>query len=103
MAIPDYQTIMLPLLKFAGDGKVHPKREAVEYLAKEFDLSDEERNTLLPSGKSRIFNNRVGWAITYLKKARLIVPVRHGYFKISERGKAVLSQNPEKIDIKYLE
>ena len=103
MPIPGYQSIMLPLLKFAGDGEVHPKREAVEYLSKEFDLSDEERNTLLPSGKSRIFNNRVGWASTYLKKAILIQSKRHGYFSITERGKQILLQNPEKIDNKFLE
>ena len=103
MSIPDYQSIMLPLLRFLGDGEVRSKREAVQFLSDEFKLSTKERKELLPSGKQGLFDNRVGWARTYLKKARLIESVRHGYFKISERGKGVLSQNPEKIDVKYLE
>jgi len=59
MAIPDYQTIMLPLLRFAGDGQVHSKREAVKYLADKFKLTEEERKELLPSGKQGVFDNRV--------------------------------------------
>ena len=62
MPIPDYQTIMLPLLRFLGDGEVHSRREAVDYLAEEFNLTDEERKELLPSGKQPLFSNRVGWA-----------------------------------------
>ena len=69
MAIPDYQTIMLPLLRFAGDGKVHSKSEAVESLAKEFKFSDEEIKELLPSGKQPLFDNRVARARTYSLKA----------------------------------
>jgi len=69
MAIPDYQTIMLPLLKFAGDGKVHSKHEAVECLANEFELIEEERKELLPSGTARLFGNRVAWTRTYSLKA----------------------------------
>jgi restriction system protein len=103
MAIPDYQSIMLPLLLFLKDGKVHSKREAVQFLADEFKLSEDERKELLPSGKQGLFDNRVGWARTYLIKAKLIESVKHGYFKISDRGKDVLSQDPEKIDVKYLE
>ena len=103
MAIPDYQTIMLPLLKFVGDGKVHSKSEAVESLAKEFELSDEEIKELLPSGKQALFDNRVGWARTYILKAGLIESAGRGHFTIKERGKKVLSQNPDKINIKFLE
>lgn len=103
MAIPDYQTIMLPLLRFLEDGKVHSKREADDYLAKEFKLTDQERKELLPSGKQPLFGNRVGWAITYIRKAVLIESERRGYFNITERGKQVLSQNPEKIDVKFLQ
>ncbi|AKB16961.1 winged helix-turn-helix domain-containing protein [Methanosarcina sp. WWM596] len=62
MVIPDYQSVMLPLLKYAGDGKEHRIRDAVEKLAEEFRLSEEERNELLPSGQQVIFKNRVGWA-----------------------------------------
>jgi len=103
MAIPDYQTIMLPLLKFAGDGKVYSKHEAVEYLANEFELTEEERKELLPSGKQGLFDNRVAWAKTYIKQARLIDSPKRGLFVITERGKQVLSQNLDKIDIKLLD
>lgn len=103
MAIPDYQTIMLPLLRFAGDGEVHSKREAVELLAKQFKLSDEEIEELLPSGKQPLFDNRVAWARTYILKAGLIESAGRGQFTITERGKQVLSQNPDKINIKFLD
>jgi len=103
MAIPDYQTIMLPLLRFAGDGKVHSKHEAVEYLANEFKLTEEELKELLPSGKQGLFDNRVAWAKTYIKQARLIDSPKRGFFVITERGKKVLSENPKKIDVKHLE
>ena len=103
MAIPDYQTIMLPLLKFAADGNEHSTRESIEYLANQFKLTDEERKELLPSGTARLFDNRVGWASTYIRKAGLIESKRRGYFNITERGRQVLSQNLPKIDVKFLE
>ena len=62
MGIPDYQTIMLPLLKFASDKDEHRFREAIENLSQEFNLSEDERRELLPSGIQPIFDNRVGWA-----------------------------------------
>ena len=103
MAIPDYQTIMLPLLRFAGDGNVHSKHEAVEYLADEFGLSEEELKELLPSGKQGVFDNRVAWAKAYIKQARLIDSPKRGLFVITERGKRVLAEAPKKIDVKYLD
>ena len=66
MAIPDYQTVMLPLLRFAGDRQEHSLRETIDALAEEFALTDEERKALLPSGQQQVFDNRVGWARTYL-------------------------------------
>ena len=71
MAIPDYQTIMLPFLQFAKDGRTHSKREATDHLAEIFQLTDNEKAVELPSGKQTLFDNRVGWARTYLKKAGL--------------------------------
>jgi restriction system protein len=103
MAIPDYQTIMLPLLRFVGDGQVHSKHEAVEYLANWFELNEEERKELLPSGKQGIFDNRVAWASTYMKQAKLLESPKRGLFVITERGKQVLFEKPKKIDVKYLE
>lgn len=62
MSIPDFQTIMLPLLKFAADQQEHPLREAIEELALAFNLSEQERKELLPSGQQATFDNRVGWS-----------------------------------------
>ena len=72
MAIPDFQTIMRPLLEFAADGNLHSIREAREWLAERFKLTDEERKTLLPSGRQRVFDNRVAWAKVYLHHAGLV-------------------------------
>ena len=102
MTIPDYQTIMLPLLKFAGDNQEHSLREAVDYLADEFELSEEERKEMLPSGTQRLFNNRVAWALTYIRKAILVESPKRGIFKITDRGQQILSQGLEKIDNKFL-
>ncbi|NIR48673.1 restriction endonuclease [candidate division KSB1 bacterium] len=103
MAIPDYQTIMLPLLRFAGDGRIHTFREAVYALAEEFSLSEAERTELLPSGQQPIFDNRVGWASTYLKKAGLLDAPQRGSIQITERGKEILSKNPQRIDVQFLD
>ena len=86
MTIPDYQTVMLPLLRVGADGQEHSLREAIESLANEFGLSDEERKELLPSGGQATFDNRVGWARTYMKKAGLLESPRRGYFRITDRG-----------------
>lgn len=103
MPIPDYQSIMLPLLKFASDKKEHSIREAIEYLANVFKLNEQERKELLPSGQQYVFDNRVGWARTYLKKAGLLESTQRGFFKITDLGLDVLSKNPLKIDVKFLE
>ncbi|MBD2664130.1 restriction endonuclease [Richelia sinica FACHB-800] len=102
MAIPDFQSIMLPLLQYAGDGKEHSLREAITYLADVFNLSDEEKKELLPSGQQAVFDNRVGWTRTHLKKAGLLQDPKRGFFQITERGKEVLSQNPAEINLKFL-
>ena len=90
MPIPNYQSIMLPLLRIASDGKEHRFREAVEQLAAEFKLTDEERNEMLPSGTAPLFDNRVGWARTYLKHAGLLESPKRGVFRITDRGRALL-------------
>lgn len=98
MAIPDYQTIMLPLLRLAGDGAEHQLRAAVESLADVFELSDAERSELLPSGTAPVFGSRVGWARTYLKQAGLLAAPRRGFVRITGEGKALLATKPPKID-----
>jgi len=100
--IPDFQSIMLPLLKIAGDKKEHTIQEVRDLLAKNFSLNEEERSKLLSKSKQKMFANRVGWARTYLKKAELLVYEPKGYFKITERGLKVLGEKPSKINVKYL-
>ena len=102
MAIPDYQTAMLPLLKFLGDRKEHTRREIIDHLADEFNLSEEERKKLLPSGRQEVFVNRVSWARTYMKKAQLLEATRRACFKITDRGFEVLKKDPSRIDVKFL-
>jgi restriction system protein len=82
--IPDYQSVMLPLLKYAGDKEEHHIRNAIERLEDNFNLTEEERKELLPSGLQAIFNNRVGWANTYLKRAGLLESTRRGHFIIKK-------------------
>ena len=102
MAVPDFQTIMLPLLKAAEDGKEHSGHEFLEKLSKYFELSDEDLNELLPSGKQTRFYNRVGWARTYLIKSKLLEMPKRSVYQITERGKEVLASNPNRIDMNYL-
>jgi len=102
MAIPDYQATMLPIMRLAGDKAEHSLREAIEILASEFKLTAQERRDLLPSGQQEVFENRVGWARTYLKKAGLIQTTKRGFFRITDRGLEVLKKKPERMDAKFL-
>jgi restriction system protein len=103
MTIPDYQTIMLPLLKLAEDRQEHSIREAIDHIANLFKLSAEEGRELLPSGQQTIIDNRVGWARTYLKKAGLLETPRRSFLRITDLGAAELAKNLTQIDIRYLE
>jgi restriction system protein len=102
MTIPDFQAIMLPLLQYASDGKEHSLRDAITFLADVFNLSDDERKELLSSGQQAVFDNRVGWARTHLKKAGLVESLKRGFFQITTRGKDVLNQNIAAINVKFL-
>jgi len=103
MAIPDYQTLLLPVLELAADGAEHKFRDAVDKLTEEFSLTDEERNELLPSGSQAVFTNRVGWARSYLKQAGLLASPRRGYFTITEQGQSLLAEKPDKVNVSVLE
>lgn len=103
MPIPDYQTCMLPLLRYSSDGEEHQLKDAVQRLAQEFKLTESELNEFLPSGQQPVFINRIGWARTYLKKAGLLLTPRRGYFQITARGRAVLQESPREINVKFLE
>ena len=103
MSIPDYQSLMLPLLKLTKDEKEHSLKDATNVLAKEFNLSEVELAEMLPSARKTRFYDRVGWAGTYLRKAGLLVSPRRGWFQVTKRGLEVLKKPPEKITVNFLE
>jgi len=103
MPIPDFQSIMLPLLKLTGDGKEHSLHELFDKLTEEFLLSSQEINHLLPSGKQTTFYNRVTWARIYLTKSGLLEITRRSHYRITPRGEKVLETSPSRVDVKYLE
>jgi restriction system protein len=103
MAVPDYQSLMLPLLRFAGEKKDETSTgEAAAVLAKELGLTDEDLKNMLPSGIQFTFVNRIGWAATYMKKAGLLEATRRGYYRITSPGQELLKKQPKFINVKLL-
>lgn len=102
MAIPDFQSVMRPILSAVADGRVRPLSEVHEEICRKFALTPEERQMRLPSGKQTIIRNRVGWARTYLKKAGLLSVPTRGSIQITDRGLQALQECPERVDVKYL-
>ena len=103
MTVPDFQSLMLPLLKLAADGEDHSTRETTDRLANEFGLTPDERMEMLPSERQRRFDNRVGWAVTYLRQAGLLERIGRGRYRLTERGRQALRDKPSRVDMKYLE
>lgn len=102
MAVPDFQAWFLPLLKRVQDGEVHQMPVLYEHLAADMGLSADDRAEVLPSGKQFTFRNRIGWARTYLKKAGLLTSPGRSKIQITELGKEVLHDPPEKLNVAYL-
>ena len=102
MAIPNFQALMLPVLKASANGEVKIS-DVVTQLGTTLGLTDQELSDLLPSGKQATFANRVNWAKSYLGKAGLVTLTRRGHFEISDRGRSVLASPPQIINIKFLE
>jgi len=100
--IPDYQSLMLPVLTLAQDRNEHRVSDVIQRLGKELRLSEDQLTELLPSGRQTIFSSRVHWAKTYLSQAGLLVITRRSHFRITDRGLKVLEESPKKIDVKYL-
>jgi len=98
MSIPDYQSIMLPLLNLASDSHEHKFSTTVEELSDQYELTQEERSEMLPSGAQAVFTNRVGWARSYLKQAGLIESPKRGFFRITQLGLDLLGTEPARID-----
>jgi len=87
--VPDFEQLRRPVLEKANSGERRIS-EVVEELADELNLSQEDREALLPSGKQTRFANRVHWAKSYLKQAGMVKNTRWGHFEITERGKEFL-------------
>jgi restriction system protein len=103
MAIPDFQSIMLPLLRFLSDGEGRSSQEIFDVLERQFNLTEEEKNQFLPSGKQKIIINRIGWAKSFLKQAGLIASGMGGRYNITNEGREILSEeHPGGIDVNYL-
>ncbi len=103
MAVPDYQSMMLPLLDYAASRNSEISTgEAVEALVSSLGLTEEDLKQMLPSGIQQTFVNRVGWAATYMKKAGLLETTRRGYYRITQRGIDLLNRKPQKINVKIL-
>jgi restriction system protein len=103
MAVPKYDELMKPLLMAVKDGEVYKVKDVTAMLAKQLNLSSDDLAELLPSGRQTVFRNRVGWANTYLKKAGLLDSPARATIVITETGRKVAEENPDKIDSKYLE
>jgi restriction system protein len=94
--------LMLPLLQALADGREHLVGDVRESIAAQFHLGAAEREALLPSGKQPIFDNRLGWAKTYLAKAGLVSSVKRRVYQLTERGCSVVASNPGRVDTAYL-
>ena len=101
MSVPDYQTLMLPVLSAASTGEVRVG-DAVDRIAELLALAPEDRAALLPSGRQTVLSNRVHWAKTYLMKAGLVESTRRGHFRITPRGEQVIASQPTRIDNTFL-
>jgi restriction system protein len=102
MSIPDFQTVMRPLLQHLSDGADHTNQETASALVDEFHLSEDEQSQLLPSGKQSVFTNRVAWAKSYLKQAGLVESPRWGVYRITPRGVTLLHKSDGPINLKVL-
>lgn len=99
MAMPDFQSVMRPVLEAVGDGEEHVLADVRESVKEAFELSDGERKERLPSGNQTVINNRVGWARTYSNKAGLLTIPERGMVQITDRGQDALIKGPERISV----
>lgn len=102
MPIPDFQSLMRPLLEAHADGKEHLNRDLVAQLGEQFGLTEDERREMLPSGGARLFDNRIGWAKSHITQAGLLLSPRRAISVITDRGREALRIHPEHIDLRIL-
>lgn len=103
MPIPDFQTMMLPLLRHFGDGREYSTKQTHDAMARHFNLTEQEVKELLPSGTQPRFKNRIAWAKAHFKKAGLVEAPRRGVYRITQAGKELLQENPPRIDLPLLD
>ena len=103
LPIPDFQSLMLPLLEHVADGAEYTIAGSRDILADRYNMTEEERSQRLPSGSANTFYNRLAWAKTYLERGGLLIKIKRGVFKISTAGIELLRNPPERIDINYLQ
>jgi restriction system protein len=103
MAVPDFQSLMIPVLEACADGITIRAGEVSNRVAKALSLTEADLAELLPSGKAKLFYNRTGWARSYLLKAGLLSQPKHAFYQITDRGRQTLAAGLDRIDIKYLE
>jgi len=102
MSVPGFQKTLLPILQFVSDGQPHRPADTLAHVLTQFDLSEEDLNDRLPNGRTRLMD-RVLWAITYLRKSGLIESISWGVFRITDRGRSLLAENPQTLGLKDLE
>src|ERR1035437_5036596 len=102
MALPDFQTMMRPILVSLTTGQAQSLPQIRAQIAKDLGVSDEEQQILLPSGKQTTFSNRVAWALTHMGKAGLAERPARGQYTITDRGRQVLTDHPERVDLSVL-
>ncbi len=102
MAVPDFQSMMLPLLEAIADGAEHSNAEIAEIIAARLGVTNSDREIMLPSGQQTVFTNRAAWAKAYLKKAGLLQSPKRGTLQLTANGTKALSEKPDRINIRYL-
>jgi restriction system protein len=100
--IPDFEALTKPMLNYALDRQERSYRDTIEFLAQEYNLNEDERKELLPSGRMPIFDNRVGWTLFYLKKAGLLEGTKRGFYRITQEGLGKSSTPTRVIDIRSI-
>lgn len=98
MAVPQFQCFMLPVLRLFSDSAAHATNECIQTAVDYFQLDENDKKAMIPSGKQTLVANRVSWSLTYLKKALLLDTIKRGEYKITERGLKLLQTNPKQID-----